>query len=216
MILFFHDGQTGQIIAPVLRPGNSHSNRWYVGILHRIVKRIREVYPQEVLKKKTYCAEKAVRKLYLENHEKHQHFFSFLYQAGSWETPELCYCKVESTGIGMNIRYIISNIEPDNAREIYFGFYVKRGDTSENRIKEVKNMCFSDRLSNHGFIANFFRLLISCLAYEFFLLLKSAIKKTGHKIASKWQVDNIRTYLLKVGVVIKELLTHNINNAMGK
>ena len=42
--LFFHDGQTGQIIAPVLRPGNSHSNRWYVGILRRIVKRIREVY----------------------------------------------------------------------------------------------------------------------------------------------------------------------------
>ena len=26
--LFFHDGDTGQIIVPVLRPGNSHSNRW--------------------------------------------------------------------------------------------------------------------------------------------------------------------------------------------
>src|SRR5699024_7025032 len=31
--LFFHDGHTGQIIVPVLRPGNSHSNKWYVAIL---------------------------------------------------------------------------------------------------------------------------------------------------------------------------------------
>jgi len=42
--LFFHDGTTGQIILPVLRPGNSHSNRWYVGILSRIIKKIREKY----------------------------------------------------------------------------------------------------------------------------------------------------------------------------
>ena len=35
--LFFHDGDTGQIIVPVLRPGESHSNKWYVSILKRIV-----------------------------------------------------------------------------------------------------------------------------------------------------------------------------------
>ncbi len=44
--LFFHDGDTGQIIVPVLRPGNSHSNKWYVGILRRIIARIRKVYPE--------------------------------------------------------------------------------------------------------------------------------------------------------------------------
>lgn len=43
--LFFHDGETGQIILPVLRPGNSHSNKWYVGILKRIIIKIRKVYP---------------------------------------------------------------------------------------------------------------------------------------------------------------------------
>lgn len=43
--LFFHDGHTGQVILPVLRPGNSHSNKWYVGILRRIVKKIRATYP---------------------------------------------------------------------------------------------------------------------------------------------------------------------------
>ncbi|MCG8384925.1 MAG: transposase [Cytophagales bacterium] len=28
--LFFHDGQTGQIIVPVLRPGNSHTSKCYI------------------------------------------------------------------------------------------------------------------------------------------------------------------------------------------
>ena len=28
--LFFHDGQTGQIIVPVLRPGNSHISKCYI------------------------------------------------------------------------------------------------------------------------------------------------------------------------------------------
>ena len=43
--LFFHDGDTGQIILPVLRPGNSHSNKWYVSILRRIIKKIKKAYP---------------------------------------------------------------------------------------------------------------------------------------------------------------------------
>ena len=43
--LFFHDGQTGQIIVPVLRPGNSHANKWYVAILKRVITKIRSDYP---------------------------------------------------------------------------------------------------------------------------------------------------------------------------
>ncbi|NQY08327.1 MAG: transposase, partial [Flavobacteriales bacterium] len=50
----------------------------------------------------------------------------------------------------MNIRHFVSNLPEQDAREIYLKIYVKRGDASENRIKEVKNMCFSDRLSNHS------------------------------------------------------------------
>ena len=235
--LFFHDGTTGQIILPVLRPGNSHSNRWYVGILSRIIVKIREKYPDmkiiiradagfscpafyslakkhnllyaiglasnEVLKKRVKRASNAVELLYAQNGEKHQHFFSFAYQAATWENEQMCHCKVESTGKGMNIRYIISNFENQTAREIYTGFYVKRGDTSENRIKEVKNMCFSDRLSNHFFLANFFRLFLSYLTYEMFRLIKLAIEKTSFKIAKTWQIDTIRTYILKVGATIK-------------
>lgn len=236
--LFFHDGDTGQIIAPILRPGNSHSNKWYVAILKRILLRIRSAYPamkiiiradsgfscpafyqladdfnlqfaigqasNEILKKKTARAEKAVSHLFVQNKIKHQHFMGFTYQAGTWHKPQQCYSKIESTGKGLNIRHIISNMEESDARSIYFGFYVKRGDTSENRIKEVKNMCFSDRLSNHGFWANFLRLFISCLAYEMFLLIKQAIKNTCFEAAKKWQIDTIRASLMKIGATIKK------------
>lgn len=235
--LFFHDGQTGQIICPVLRPGNSHSNRWYVGILRRIIERIKKQYPaieiiiradagfscpgfysfaekfqlkyaigiagNSVLKKRTAVVEKAVRLLYASQHIKHQHFTSFSYQAGSWENERQCISKVESTGKGMNIRYIMSNIGGQDAREIYTKFYCQRGDASENRIKEVKNMCFSDRLSNHSFLANCFRLFISSLAYKFFLLIKTKISQTKHEKTKTWQIDTIRTMLLKVGATIK-------------
>ena len=235
--LFFHDGQTGQIILPVLRPGNSHSNKWYVGLLKRIIIKIRKSYPQmkitirtdsgfscapfyelvdsydlyfatgiasnNVLKKQVAEKEQEIKDTYLSEGEKHQDFITFTYQAKSWHKEQQCYSKVESTGKGMNIRHFVSNIPEKTAEEIYFDFYVKRGDASENRIKEVKNMCFSDRLSNHGFWANFFRLFISSLAYEIFLLIKQKIKKTNFKIAKKWQISSIRTYLLKVGATIK-------------
>jgi hypothetical protein len=235
--LFFHDGQTGQIIVPVLRPGNSHSNRWYVGILRRVIQRIRARYPDmaitirgdsgfscpafyrlageqnlqfvlgvasnAVLKRRTGRVAGAVRRRFVSQGEKHQHFMDFCYQAGSWEAPQRCIAKVESTGKGLNIRYIVSNLPDKTAREIYFEVYVQRGEASENRIKEVKNMCYADRLSNHGYWANFLRLLISCLAYELFLLLKQAIRKTRFEAAKTWQISTIRTRLLKVGATIR-------------
>lgn len=236
--LFFHDGQTGQIIVPALRPGNSHSNRWYVAILKRVIKKIRTRYPEmkiiirgdsgfscpafyrlakdeglrfvlgvasnAVLKRRTSRVADAVRRRYVSREEKYQHFISFSYQAGSWPGPQRCYAKIESTGKGLNVRYIVSNLPQQDAREIYFGVYVKRGEASENRIKEVKNMCFSDRLSDHRYWANFLRLLISCMAYELFVLLKQAIQKTSFEEAKKWQIDTIRLSLLKIGATIKK------------
>ena len=235
--LFFHDGDTGQIIVPILRPGNSHSNKWYVAILKRVVARIRTAHPKiniiirgdsgfscapfyqladdmnlnftlgmaanNILKQRVARAEKAVNHLFVSNGLKHQHFMAYKYQAGSWHKEQQCYAKVESTGKGLNVRHIVSNMGEQDARAIYFDFYVQRGEASENRIKEVKNMCFSDRLSDHSFWANFFRLLISSLAYEMFLLLKKAIKKTKFDAAKKWQISTIRASLLKVGATIK-------------
>jgi hypothetical protein len=234
--LLFHDGETGQIILPVLRLGNSHSNKWYVSILKRVARAIKAEYPDikifisadsgfsnapfyklaedeslyyavglatsGVLKRRIKRAEQAVKHLHLSQQEKHQHFIGFQYQAGSWHAPQQFYSKIESTGIGMNVRHFVSNMPELDAREIYFGFYVKRGDVGENRIKELKNMCFSDRLSNHSFWANFMRLIISSIVSEMFLIIKQMIRKTKFKKRHKWQIDNIRLYLLKAGGII--------------
>jgi hypothetical protein len=236
--LFFHDGETGQIILPVLRPGNSHSNKWYVSILKRILIKIRKQYPDigitiradsgfsgpafykiadffdleytvgqasnEVLKKEVFSIAQKVLSMYVSKGIKHQEFISFEYQAKTWDKPQRCYSKIESTGKGLNVRHFISNKDEEDARSLYFDFYVKRGDASENRIKEVKNMCYSDRLSNHGFWANFMRLILSSLAYEMFLLLKQGIKQTKYDEAKKWQIITIRVALLKVGATIKK------------
>jgi hypothetical protein len=235
--LLFHDGETGQIILPVLRPGNCHSSRWFVHILAVIVDKIRAKHPDieiviradagfsgpnfykmaddknllfcigmtsnERLKSITKISEDVIRESYLQQGEKYQFFAgAFQYQADTWEKPQNCYAKIESTGKGMNVRYFCSNMENKTANELYWDFYVKRGDASENRIKELKNMCYSGRLSCHKYTANYFRLFLSCLCYEFFRLIKELIKKTGDKTASKWQVDNIRLFLLKVGATI--------------
>lgn len=236
--LFFHDGDTGQIIVPVLRPGNSHSSRWYVGILRRVVRAIRARYPHmritvrgdsgfscpgfyrlaeeydlqfvlgvagnAVLKARTERVADAVRRRHLSQGNKYQHVTDFPYQAGSWEAPQRCIAKVESTGKGLNIRYIVSNLPDKTARQIYFEVYVQRGEASENRIKEVKTMCYADRLSNHSYRANFLRLLISCLAYELFVLLRQAIQKTTAEAAHHWQIETIRSRLLKVGATIRK------------
>ena len=235
--LLFHDGDTGELIVPVLRPGNSHSNKWYVSILKRVIEKIRKAHPNmEIviradsgfscapfyllaetyglrfcialpgnnrLKQEVKALKESVKQNYAEQKEKHQEFASFTYKADSWHKEYPCYAKVESTGIGMNVRFFVSNFQEQEAKSIYFDFYVKRGDTSENRIKELKNMCFSDRLSTHGFWSNFLRLLMSSMAYEMFLLIKKEIKKTSVEHAKKWQISTIRTLLLKVGATIK-------------
>jgi hypothetical protein len=235
--LLFHDGDTGQLILPILRPGNCHSNKWFVSILKRIVERIKQRRPDltivvrgdcgfscpefyklaelenlkfcigittnDRLKKHTSLLDARIREEYLSKKEKIQMFVeAFSYQADSWDKPQTCYAKVESTGRGMNIRYICSNMKTTSAKDLYKEFYVMRGDASENRIKEFKNMCFADRLSCHRFTANFFRLFLSALTYEFYFKIKCLIKQSSYDEAKKWQIDNIRLYLMKVGATV--------------
>ena len=235
--LFFHDGDTGELILPVLRPGNAHSLKWAVALLRRIVEKIRAEYPEvpiyfradagfnspeiydlchekdmyyavgiaknSILANHTRALEKEVYQAYGKEKEKHVEMLDFEYQAKSWSSAERVCAKVESTTRGMNTRYIVTNIE-GTAKEVYYDFYVLRGDRSENRIKEVKNMCFADQLSNHGFLGNFFRLIMSSVSYNMFVrFIRKRIDGVKHELAKKWQVSSIRIYLLKVAARVR-------------
>ncbi len=155
------------------------------------------------LKKFNEISQANIRAEYLEKGKKRQSFIGpFDYKADSWRQPQKCYAKVESTGKGMNLRCFCSNMEGRAAEELYWDFYVKRGEAGENRIKEVKNMRYSGRLSCHKHTANCMRLFCSCLCYELFRLIRELIKKTGGKEAQKWQPYNIRLFLMKVGATM--------------
>jgi hypothetical protein len=84
----------------------------------------------------------------------------------------------------MNVRFFASNFADEKPIELYRDFYTQRGETAENRIKEIKNMCFSNRLSCHRFMANFFRLMLSCLAYELLRMIREQIQALKHPVAN--------------------------------
>ena len=128
----------------------------------------------------------------------------FLYKAESWEDEQKVYAKIESTGKGLNIRFIASNYRDQDPEELYKDFYVLRGETAENRIKEIKNFCFADRLSCHKFSANFLRLIISCLAYETLRRVKTYLPKvTKDERKRRWSIQSIRLYLIKVAAQVR-------------
>jgi hypothetical protein len=237
--LFYLDGETGQVILPVLRPGNVHSSRWNDRFLRRIVAKIRARFPDmaihlradagfsspafyeavdemdigfcvgissnERLKRLIANQVDEVQEEYVKNDLRHQRFVGpFEYQADSWHDPQDVYAKIESTGKGLNVRFYVSNYVDEKPEELYRDFYVQRGEAAENRIKEIKNFCFSDRLSCQRFSANFFRLILSCMAYEVLRSLRERLPETTKdRLLWVWSVQSIRLHLLKVAAQIK-------------
>ncbi len=93
-------------------------------------------------------------------------FTAFWYQAGSWPAPRWVVIKCEANAQGTNRRAVVSNragatVLPGAA---YDG-YADRGE-SENRNKELKVGLLADRLSDHRYFANLFRLYLHTTAYN--------------------------------------------------
>lgn len=244
--LLFHDGDTGQLILPVLRPGNVHTAAGFVKILEMMIERIRSKRPRmkiiirgdsgfagpgfyrladkyelyfclglranSVLDSMIETERECIENWFYKQNEEYKYFSDKIeYRAQSWDRPQNVYARIESTKQGVKRRFFCSNLYGKTAKELYIDFYVKRCDRSENRIKELKCMCFSGRLSCHEFYANYFRLMLSCLAYELFRLIRDDINNTGDKTSARWQAANIRLYLLKVGAtLIKRVRTLTI------
>ena len=93
-------------------------------------------------------------------------FDCWQYQAGSWSAPRCTIVKVEVTSEGTNRRVIVTNRPGGSILPgATYDEYADRGE-SENRHKEIKVELHGDRLSNHRFMANYFRLLMHALAYN--------------------------------------------------
>ena len=91
-------------------------------------------------------------------------FSGFWYRAGTWDRPRWVVVKAEANEQGSQRRFVVSNrpgavLLPEGT----YDEYAQRGE-SENRHKELKCDLYMDRLSDHRFCANYFRLYLHGMA----------------------------------------------------
>ena len=110
-----------------------------------------------------------------ETHEPQRLFAGFWYQAGTWNLPRWVVVKAEANAQGTNRRYVTTN-RPGAMMylEATYDEYAMRGE-SENRNKEFKCGMAMDRLSDHRFMANYFRLYLHAAALNLLVRLRREI-----------------------------------------
>ena len=123
------------------------------------------------------------------------------YQAGSWPHDRRVVFKAEILPKGPNTRFVVTT-RADPPLALY-DWYVDRGEP-ENWIKDWKNALQADRLSDHRFWANHFRVLLHTAAYWLLDTLRRWLATTE---AARWQFDTLRLRLLKIGGRVRELGT---------
>jgi Transposase DDE domain group 1 len=104
-------------------------------------------------------------------------FLGTWYQADSWEHERYVVIKAEAHAQGTNRRAVVTNrpgapILP----QATYDEYTERGE-SENRNKELKEGLKGDRLSDHRFLANYFRLYLHAASLNLLVRLRSAVAK---------------------------------------
>ncbi len=115
------------------------------------------------------------------------------YQAKSWPKARRVIIKAETLAQGPNTRLVVtSRTDPPAA---LYDWYVDRGEP-EGWIKDLKRACFADRLSDHRFWANQFRLLLHAAAYW---LLDTLRRWLVAQAVPRAQLDTLRLRLLKIG-----------------
>jgi hypothetical protein len=124
------------------------------------------------------------------------------YQAGSWPRVRRVVYKAEALPKGPNTRFVVTS-RPDPPLALY-DWYTQRG-TPELWVKDLKLACFADRLSDHRFWANQFRLLLHAAAYWLLDTLRARLQAAG---SPRTQLDTLRLQVLKVGGRVYQLRTH--------
>ncbi len=139
------------------------------------------------------------KNMYEETGEKQRLFTEFSYAAKTWSRERRIIGKAEHSTHGNNQRFIVTNLDDDNAQRLYDEMYCSRGEM-ENRIKEQQLGLFSDKTSCHNWWPNQLRVLFSALAY----ILIEHIRGTalsGTQLA-RAQISTIRLKLFKIGAVV--------------
>jgi Transposase DDE domain group 1 len=131
-------------------------------------------------------------------------FMTFQYQAASWSQSRRIVCKVEVSDLGVNVRFVVTNLKHSRSQQLYDLIYCGRGQMG-NFIKNHKTFLHSDRTSCHTFLANAFRLILHSVAY--LLLHRFAEKALEGTAWTNAQFNIIQLRILKVAVKVEERAT---------
>ncbi|SRR5579875_2088376 len=116
------------------------------------------------------------------------------YAADSWEQERRVVYKAEWLAKGANLRFVVTSRSDEP--EALYRWYVQRGGSPEGCIKDLKQGCFLDRLSDHDFWANQFRLFLHTAVYW---LLDTLRRWLREQRVARMQLDSLRLLLLKIG-----------------
>jgi hypothetical protein len=234
--LLVFDGDTGQLITAVLRPGNAHGSRLAVLVLRRLLRRLRTAWPgvRVALRADSgfatprlyrWCEANGVHytigvapnvrldtiaapllaeaqaKSDAQGGSKVRLAGATWYQADRWERQRRVVYKAEILGQGPNTRFVVT--DHAEAPLTVYDRYVDRGQC-ENYIKDFKNALCADRLSDHRFVANQFRLLLHAAAYCLLHTLRGWLVGTD---SARAQFDTLRLRLLKIAGRVREFAT---------
>ena len=123
------------------------------------------------------------------------------YRARTWPTARRVVYKAEALSKGPNTRFVVTTRTEDPLP--VYDWYVDRGQP-ENYVKDLKNAVQADRLSDHRFWANAFRLLLHAAAYWLLDTLRRWLLAAIGE-AARVQLDTLRLRLLKIGARVREL-----------
>ena len=98
------------------------------------------------------------------------------HKAKSWSRERRAVARIEATPLGLDTRFVVTNVEYGAAEWIYAALYCARGQ-AENLIKLHKTQLASDRTSCRSAIANQVRLALHTAAYWLMLTVRDAIPK---------------------------------------
>jgi hypothetical protein len=219
----------------VLRPGTAHASRGIVAILKRVVRAIRQRWPDVQIEFRgdsgfaipalyDYLEQEQIRytiglipndrlealaapllgeaqERFAETQEKVRIAGEDRYAAGSWPAERRMVYKAEVLAKGTNTRFVVTT-RSDEPLALY-DWYVQRGGGPELWIKDFKDACFGDRLSDHTFWANQFRLLLHAAAYW---LLDTIRRRLIAMRVARMQMDTLRLRLLKIGGWVRQRL----------
>ena len=126
------------------------------------------------------------------------------HKAKSWSRERRAVARIEATPLGLDIRFVVTNVEYGAAEWIYDALYCARGQT-ENLIKLHKTQLASDRTSCRSAIANQVRLVLHTAAYWLMLTVRDAIPKP--RDLAKAEFSTLRLRLIKIAARVIETAT---------